>query len=49
MQPVFLSGRGVPPRILTVIFVLWLGTSGVLLWQMASENRLRGFICAASR
>jgi hypothetical protein len=44
-----LPGRAIPPRLLAIIFVLWLGTTGVLLWDMESENRLRGSVCGATR
>jgi hypothetical protein len=49
MQAPLLPGRAISPRFLVFLFVLWLGATAVLLWDMESENRLRGITCAASR
>ncbi len=42
-------GRAVPLRILAIVFVAWLGTTGALLWHLDAGNRLRGITCSAPR
>ena len=49
MQAPSLPGRAISPRLLAILFMFWLGTTGVLLWDMESENRLRGIVCAGPR
>jgi hypothetical protein len=49
MQARPLPGCALTPRFLAMLFVLWLGTTGALLWDMETENRLRGYTCAAPR
>ena len=44
-----LPGRAIPPRVLIVVFALWLGTTGAELWHLDSDNRLRGYTCSAPR
>jgi hypothetical protein len=41
--------RAIPPYVVVAVFVAWLGTTGVLLWHMDVDNRLRGATCSATR
>lgn len=41
--------RALPPRVLVAVFVLWLGSTGAVLWHLDSGNRLRGITCSAPR
>jgi hypothetical protein len=41
--------RPVPGWLLCTVFVLWLGSATAVLWQMDTENRLRGTSCTGAR